>query len=616
MAIFKNNFEAQYIFLIITLSVLMKWIVLVFFFDNYLYTNVLLGLHDTQYFPLVISFSNFELSPTYLNLIEDSKIISFPAFSILLHSLMFKFLGVYSLIFLELIFQLIFFFILFITIKNIFENQKTSLIFCLIIISSPFILEILNNFEISKLLSLTKDQLNDNFGNRFPRPLVTGIFYFLFFLIVFKIKDKFDFKFNFKYYLVISFILCFFLNSFFYYFINFTLLFLILFIKNNHGKYKLFFLGNKKKIFTLFFISLILISPFLIQLLLSESDYGKRLGLIEINYDKKLYLIKYFLQSLFRIEFLALIIPSLIIYKYSNYSCSLVKQVSKINIFFYNILISIISPIIFFIFSPFLISIYHFVDILIFACIFYIILGLYFIFISKFYFYKKIQNIKFYLFLFLILYCVSIFITKKNHFDKLEDTAYEINAVQNFLESKKIKNTSKKLFTNDLNVMNLWLFNSNSELVISDGFTNSLSNSEIEFNFINNLKDFQISESLFKKIISFNKSELSSRLIYFLFCYQYQANSLYTFSKIDNYTSNVRNMILNSSPFRAQLQIMPENEKQRLLKSYKEHIIDDSLLSDYVIINNSLLNEPLIILNSNYQEFRRSKNFIFYKRIN
>ena len=127
--------------MIITLSVLIKWIVLVFFFDNYLYTNILLALHDTQYFPLVISFSNLELSPTYQNLIEGSKIISFPSFSILLHSLMFKFLGVYSLILLELIFQLIFFFILFITQKY-FRKSKNKFNFCLIIISSPFILEI------------------------------------------------------------------------------------------------------------------------------------------------------------------------------------------------------------------------------------------------------------------------------------------------------------------------------------------------------------------------------------------------------------------------------------------------------------------------------------------
>ena len=60
---------------------------------------------------------------------------------------------------------------------------------------------------------------------------------------------------------------------------------------------------------------------------------------------------------------------------------------------------------------------------------------------------------------------------------------------------------------------------------------------------------------------------------------------------------------------------MPENEKRRLLKSFNEHKIDNNFLSDYVIINNSLFNEPLIIFNDNYQELRRFENFIFYKKI-
>ena len=615
METFKKKLEIQYLTLVVASSVCIKWIVLVYLYDNFLYSNILLALHDTQYFPLVISFSNLNFSPTYLDFIEDSKMISFPAFSILLHSVLYKFLGVYSLIFLELIFQVGFYVVLFLTIKNIIESKKLSLIFCLLIICSPFILEILTKLEISKLFSLTNDQLNDNFGNRFPRPLVTGIFYFLFFLILFKIQDKFSFKFNFKYYLIMIFILSFFLNSFFYYFINFFLLFLILVIKNNHGKYKLFFLNNKKKIFILFFVSLILVSPFLIQLLLSEDDYGKRIGLIEINYDSRIYLIKYFLKSLFRVEFLLLIIPSFIIYKYLNHNNTLFKKVGKINIFFYNILISIISPTIFFIFSPYLISVYHFVDILIFACIFYLLLSFYFIVISKFFFNKKIQNYKFYLIIFLSIYCISIFFIKKKNFMEFANTTKEINEIQIFLETEKLKNTKYKLFTNDLNVVNLWLFNYNKELTISDGFTNSLSNSQIEFNLINNLKDFQISENLFKEIFSFNKSELSNKFIYFLFCYQYQANSLYTFSKIDNYTKNIRDTILDSSPFRAQLQIMPEDEKQRLLKTFNEHKIDENFLSDYVIINNSLLNKPLIIVNDDYQELHRYGNFIFYKRI-
>ena len=62
--------------------------------------------------------------------------------------------------------------------------------------------------------------------------------------------------------------------------------------------------------------------------------------------------------------------------------------------------------------------------------------------------------------------------------------------------------------------MNLWLLNKNKQLVISDGFTNSLKNDQIEFNLINSLKDFDISETEFKKLISFEKSKMRMDLIY------------------------------------------------------------------------------------------------------
>ena len=614
MKAITNNIEILYLLTIVFFSVLIKWIILTVFFDNYLYTNILLAIQDTQYFPLVVSFSNLEFNPSYLSLIESSKTISFPLFSVFFHSLLFKFINVYSLIILEFLFQLIFFFIFYLTISKIFENKKKSLFFCLLIISLPLILEVIYPLEFSKLISLTKYQLLDNFGSRFPRPLTTGIFYFLFYLIIFKINDEYKFQFNFKLFVIICLILSIFLNSFFYYFINFTILFLFLIIKNNYKSYKLFFKDNKKKIFLLLLLTILFISPFIIQLILSESDYSNRIGMISVSFEKKLNLVKYYLFNLFRIEFLIVIIPCFLIHKYLNYKNFSNKKVDKINMFFYLIIVSIFSPLIFFIFSPFLISIYHFLDILIFSCIFYLLLTSYFIFLNKFTFYKKFELYRIFLYVFLIIYCSSSFILNKKHFIKLNNTSKEINEVQTFFEKEKLKNTNFKLFTNDLNVMNLWLFNSNSELTISDGFTNSLSNSQIEFNFINNLKDFGISENNFKKIISFNKSEISSHLIYILFCYRYQANSLYSFSDIKNYTSDIRNIIINSSPFRAQLQIMPEDEKIRLIKSFNNHIIDNNLLSDYVILNNSLLNVPLSIINDDYLEVYRSENFIFYKR--
>ena len=47
-------------------------------------------------------------------------------------------------------------------------------------------------------------------------------------------------------------------------------------------------------------------------------------------------------------------------------------------------------------------------------------------------------------------------------------------------------------------------------------------NEQIEFNLINSLKDFEISSSEFKELISFNKSKMGV-FIYELFIHRYQA---------------------------------------------------------------------------------------------
>ena len=46
--------------------------------------------------------------------------------------------------------------------------------------------------------------------------------------------------------------------------------------------------------------------------------------------------------------------------------------------------------------------------------------------------------------------------------------------------------------------MNLWLFNKNDQLIISDSFTNSLKNKDIEFNLLHSLKDFGLSSEQLK----------------------------------------------------------------------------------------------------------------------
>ena len=73
-------------------------------------------------------------------------------------------------------------------------------------------------------------------------------------------------------------------------------------------------------------------------------------------------------------------------------------------------------------------------------------------------------------------------------FKKNKDQINETQDVQEFIINNDLINSNKKLFTNDLRIMNIWLLNKNKQLVISDGFTNSLKNDQIEFNLINSLK--------------------------------------------------------------------------------------------------------------------------------
>ena len=109
-----------------------------------------------------------------------------------------------------------------------------------------------------------------------------------------------------------------------------------------------------------------------------------------------------------------------------------------------------------------------------------------------------------------ILILFFIFFTgiyENNKFNQNKNLINETIKIKNFLEKEKLQNTKLKLFTNDRNAENIWLLYKNNNILISDGFTNSLPNSKIEYILINSLKHLGISEKNFKNFISFGKSE-------------------------------------------------------------------------------------------------------------
>ncbi len=576
-----KNINHIFLFFLAIATILPKWVISWIYLDNSIYVDTIFNINDLQYFPIVKSFSELTFNPSYLDHVRENSILSFPLYSILIHSLFFKIINVYSFIVLEFTFQFILLLVFFNVIKNIFDDLNYALYFCIFLFLITPILKIFLIFDFHIYPQLLFNILDGNLGSRFPRPLFTGIIFFYFFYILFHFKENIQ-KFNLKYFILVVFILSVLLNSFFYYFINFSLLLIILFFKYSKDSFFDFVQKQKKNILIIFLIFIFFCFPFLFQLYFGEPDYSERLGVINTDFNQKLYLLKYYFVNLFRFESFLLLLSSFFTYYYinkKNYFHN--NQISNINLFFYFVIASIFAPPIFFILSPKLVSIYHFLGILLSSLVFYLIISLTLILSCKF-FLKNYYILKITLIFFVFI--LNIFVAKDTH-NKNYLLIKETQKIQNFLQNQNLIKTKKKLFTNDLKIMNLWLFNKNNQLVISDGFTNSLKNQDIELNFLHSLKFFGITVEELKNILSLGTSETRSDIPMLLFVYRYQANSLYTFSEITNYSSNAKKKIKNASPFKVQSQIMPEDEKRKLVKLYENIKLDQKLISDLVIIN-------------------------------
>ena len=577
-------------------------------FGSNLNTLLLFNLKDTQYFPIVYSLSEYDFYPTYLENLRAENAIGFPILGAVVHALFYKIFGIYSFILLEYFFQIIFLIILLKVFNLVFESQKKSFYFLISVMLVSSLIAISSTYYDNIVFQNLNSLFDNNFGTRFPRPLITGILIFLTFYYILDFQNQMKKSFDNIYVVKVSILLGLILNTFFYYFLVFTTLLTIIFLKNVTKKLFSKVIFIKLMLFLVIFS--IIASPFIFQQIYSETDYAIRIGLIQVEDEKKYYLITYFLKKLLSFKFISIIAISTLFYYYFK------KEYKKTNIFFYFIPSSIISTILFIILSTSIISIYHFADIIMFSLILYLSICIFSIsyeFMIKTRFSKNIfSNMS-------VIYFIIIFLTVDTFYSVYEFNGKKIAIretlkIEKFLDDKKIYDTKLKLFSNDRYVSNLWLLKGNTNLIISDGFTNSLKNSQIEHNLINSMKYFGFTEKRFEKFISLGKSEVRNNFFLRLFIYRYQANSLYAHSDNKYYTSPFQKKIREISPFRAQNQIMPEDEKKRLLKIFINHEIDNEILADYIIINYSKISKYFDILNKEYQEVFSTKNYKIYSR--
>lgn len=550
------------IFLISLLIFLPKWICSYYLFPSEEFLiKTILDVKDVQYFLNVVSLSNLDLTPSFNEFIEPKKIITFPFFSIIFHSLVYKIIGYSSFIILEFFFIFFSILIFYKILQELKLNKAYSLFVLAIYFSLPFILNILSIIKLSQI-SILQNLASDFIGSRFPRPLVTNIFFLLGIYFLLKLQKEFVEKRPPLSIISISLVMVFMVNSFFYFFLIQGLSTLILLLTYEGKNLITYILNYKKIIIKSLIISGTGLTVFILQSFVGENDYSNRMSVFSIDFSDKIFLIKYFFSSLFRIEIIILAVISFLLFFYMKMSFN--QKNNQIILFFIFIFSSFFSSIFFIALSGKMVSLYQFANIFLFSFILLIFI-LSVLIIDKTEFLKNLLT-KYRYAIYSLLFCLGIVFSFSNLTNKNVRENYA--KVNNVIKDLKFNNLDLYLLTNNLGVQASWLFNGFKNIYLTNGFNNSLSDYQIENAFSKFLKNTFKEDSAFEEIIKYQNKADSNRnsIISYFLNYKYQANPIRIFGDKEDFTIDEQKKIQDTSPLRSQMHILPNSEKTRLIK--------------------------------------------------
>ena len=603
------SLKRKYIlFLIPFLLFVNKWALSFIIYPNdFLLTKVLFDTPDIQYYPIITSLANFDFYPSHNDIIEAKNIFTFPYGSIILHSLLYKIFGYISIILSEFIFILLFFVVIFKIFKHIGFSFSSAVLTSLLVLFIPILFNLLSSYPIPYIEEL-RTTVNYFFSARFPRPQVSGFYYLAFIYLSLKFSKNMEKNLNNKYAIYFAIILGLIVNSFFYFFIYCSLALLFLLIVNYKKKFFSFLKKNINFLLTFSSIFLIFLVPFFLQLYLGEPDHSARIGMVEIDLKDKIYLNKFFFNSILRPEPLLIFFTCILLTFFILKKFDKEKLFNRINIFFYLYIASILTPFLFITFSPKVIAMYHFADYILMNGLLYIIIV--FISISNFYFKRFNENnlIKF----FSILIIFTLISLQNYNTLLVSGNRDHVNKFNQIITDKNILSSKINLFTNDIFFSQTWLLNNNPNLIISDGFTNAIKDEQIVNNLIKGLKLIGVNSDEFRKIINFKGKTHHGRnhLTTLLFNYKYQANKFRKFSEDDQYTSSQNILIKKISPLRVMINILPIDEKELIFRKFdQEKNVKNNFGKFFVVINTDLISN--FFMNKNYEDFD-----ILYKKDN
>lgn len=594
-----------------------KWILSFFFLPNEdLSLKLILDSHEdsAMYFHYVKSLINLDFSNTFSPVNSENGLLIIPFGSIIYHALGLKFFGIGSFIFFEFISILIFLTIFFLIFKELKISNNYSILLSTFIFFLPIVLGKINFFNFDEINTF----VNNFYNLRFPRPLIANLylFSFIYLLIISTSKNIFEKK----YLVTLSVILSLSFSSFFFIFINQILcFFIVLILRYKHqlfGILKIYFKNILIASFVFFLVSV----PFIVLILNSNNDYNERLGINFINFEEKTFLLEYYFDKLFRLK--AIILYLVIFLFYISYKRIFRENLEIFNIFLIVLISSILSPILFILFTSKVSFLYHFNNIIIIS-----IILLLFVFVVAF----TLQIIEKYklavrnkilptslTLIILFFFNMNFYFEYEKKINNNEKRLEKNKIVKIIKDNSKLNLTKAQMLTFDTEIMIWTILNDIKYLKIIDGTFTVKSNEIIENDLIETFRFLNLDK---EKFISFIKNKkigyryLNPNMRQ-LFWQKYQANSLFTFMKSKDFEKQILEHVKNSSPFYVHQFAIPNFELDRLIAKYENSKKNNNLSPEIVLIdlNKDIINQYSINQINYCKAFSGSQYNLYFKK--
>jgi len=568
------------------ITILIKWVSSFYFFNDSLNLKV---FFDTKsdgfyYYPFIKYFAHLNFNPSFDPGISDLNNIPIPVHTILLHTLAFKIFGNISIVILEFLLLSIFIYIFYYFLIEIKLNKNLSIIFSIILFYFQDLIQFQNFLDNIYLKNISFYNL------RFPNKIITNLYLYIFiFLLIFYDKNNISLnKFQKKDYFILSLVFAFTFGAYYYYFLVSVISFvLFLFYKNNYNFN--FIVRNIKPLFYLLILTIIFSIPVFLNIFFAEADFLQRLGIFEIDINKKKIILSYFVKQLIRFDFLILFFLTTIITIYLN-----IKKYDGyklINIIFIVLLSSIIAPFLFFIVSNKSLFISPFLGNIVFF-IFVTFMFQFLIFSKKFlnYFFSESSSLKFYIFL-IIIFLIQSTYSYKYYQEKIQDENYIkyrnsfSNITEQIIEIKKY-NPEIEVLTFD-RVLQIWLIMNDVKFIRPlSGQVIPKKHEMIENDIIQSLKFLNLNENDFVNFLKLKKigSRYYNPNTQNYFWHRYTANLLQTFNDSNDFNDDILNDIKNTPIIYHQQLGIPNFEFNRLLNKFRNYKLNENYSPDIIIL--------------------------------